>query len=70
VFCHRFQHGCSFNKGHRVKCFTAVLNGIAASGRHIQPFAGDFPQCFAADGVMNMALAAPARLPGAGQEAG
>jgi hypothetical protein len=32
----------TFDKGHRVKRFTAALNRIATGGRHIQPFAGHF----------------------------
>ncbi len=70
VFRHRFQHGGTFDKGHGAQCLAPMLNGIATGGRHVQPFAGHFPECFAADGVMNRAFAAPARLPGTGQEAG
>jgi hypothetical protein len=59
VLCHRLQHGCAFDKGHRVKRFAAALNRIATGGRHVQPFAGHAPQRFATDGVMNSAFAAP-----------
>ncbi len=40
MFRHRLQHGGAFNKTHCTKCFTAVFNGVTASGCHIQPFAG------------------------------
>ena len=70
MFCHRFQHRGALDEGHGVKGFTAFLNGVTTRGGHIQPFAGDLPEGFAADGMLNSALTAPARLPGAGQKAG
>ena len=66
VFGHRLEHRAALNKGHGLQRFAAALDGKAARLRHIQPFAGDLPQRFAADGVVNSTGAAPAGLPGAG----